>query len=76
MLMCRFYAGLIHHAPLARRLDYYLRIDGDSRLQSVKQDPFELMKRKGAKYATLGGGYRAVDARFASQYLRAHSSPV
>jgi len=58
MLMCRFYAGLIHHAPLTRKLDYYLRIDGDSRLQSVKQDPFEMMKRKGAKYATLGGNYR------------------
>lgn len=58
MLMCRFYAGLIHHAPLVRKLDYYLRIDGDSRLQSVAADPFAMMRTKGAKYATLGGGYR------------------
>ena len=57
MLMCRFYAGLIHHAPLARRMDYYLRIDGDSRLQSVSADPFVLMGNRGAKYATLGGSY-------------------
>mgnify|MGYP001987381980 CR=1 FL=1 len=27
-LMCRFFAGLIHHAPLLRELDYYMRLDG------------------------------------------------
>ena len=55
MLMCRFYAGLIHHAPLARKLDFYLRIDGDSRLTKVKGDPFAMMHRLGKKYANYGG---------------------
>lgn len=56
MLMCRLYAGLIHHAPLARRLDYYLRVDGDSRLSAVRADPFVRMHNNGKKYATLGRG--------------------
>ena len=60
MLMCRFYAGLIHHAPLARRLDFYLRIDGDSRLSAVQLDPFDHMATKGLKYATLGGNYKEI----------------
>ena len=60
MLMCRFYAGLIHHAPLARKLDYYLRIDGDSRLSSVTTDVFETMAGKGAKYGTMGGSYKEI----------------
>lgn len=54
MLMCRLYSGLIHHAPLARKLDYYLRIDGDSRLTSVKDDPFRRMSISGKTYATYG----------------------
>ncbi|KAJ1455062.1 hypothetical protein M885DRAFT_227194 [Pelagophyceae sp. CCMP2097] len=57
MLMCRFYAGLIHHAPLARRFDYYLRIDGDSRLSATTVDPFQFMQTRGAKYGSLGGNY-------------------
>ena len=60
MLMCRFYAGLIHHAPLARRLDFYLRIDGDSRLSKVDLDPFAFMADKGFKYGTLGGSYKEI----------------
>ncbi|KAJ8614503.1 hypothetical protein CTAYLR_000769 [Chrysophaeum taylorii] len=61
MLMCRLYGGLIHHAPLARKLDYYLRVDGDSRLTSVQDDPFLRMHNTGKKYATFGrGGYKEV----------------
>ena len=37
-LMCRFYSGIIFHAPILRRFDYYLRIDGDSRLRRVDYD--------------------------------------
>lgn len=55
MLMCRLYSGLIHHAPLARKLDYYLRVDGDSRLSKVNGDPFARMASNGKKYATFVG---------------------
>ena len=50
-MMCRFFSGLVHHAPLLREVDYYMRLDGgDSRLDSVTQDPFAVMRAKGARY--------------------------
>ena len=52
--------GLIHHAPLTRKLDFYLRIDGDSRLSAVQLDPFEHMATRGFKYANYGGNYKEI----------------
>ena len=50
-MMCRFFSGLVHHAPLLREVDYYMRLDGgDSRLDTVTQDPFAVMRTKGARY--------------------------
>ena len=50
-IMCRFFAGLIHHAPLLRELDYYMRLDGgDSRLDGLARDPFALLESRGAIY--------------------------
>ena len=50
-MMCRFFSGLIHHAPLLREMDYYMRLDGgDSRLDTVNKDPFALLRDNKAIY--------------------------
>ena len=49
-LMCRFFAGLIVHAPPVSLFDYYWRLDnGDSRVVRIREDPFSaLMSTQGA----------------------------
>lgn len=50
-MMCRFFGGLIFHAPLMREFDYYMRLDGgDSRLDHVGNDPFLEMQEKSYGY--------------------------
>jgi hypothetical protein len=49
--MCRFFSGLIFHAPLLNEFDYFLRLDGgDSRLRQVNSDPFITLKLNSAIY--------------------------
>ncbi|EOD30697.1 hypothetical protein EMIHUDRAFT_232500 [Emiliania huxleyi CCMP1516] len=57
--MCRFFAGIIFHAPVMREFDFYLRIDGgDSRLTSLAPtDLFAMFQQRQLAY-----GYLAVHA--------------
>jgi len=57
--MCRFFAGIIFHAPVMREFDFYLRIDGgDSRLTSLAPtDLFAMFQQRQLAY-----GYLAVQA--------------
>ncbi len=49
--MCRFFGGLIFHAPVMRKFDYYLRVDGgDSRVNNVSCDVFVKMQKNDKKY--------------------------
>jgi len=45
-LMCRFFAGLIMHAPPLSLFDYYWRMDnGDSLVTKIRQDPFAVLQQ-------------------------------
>mmetsp|Transcript_5659 Transcript_5659/g.7033 ORF Transcript_5659/g.7033 Transcript_5659/m.7033 type:complete len:458 (-) Transcript_5659:154-1527(-) len=57
--MCRFYSGLIFHAPILRLFDWYMRLDGgDSKMIAVFKDPFQLMNENNQVYgySKLFGG--------------------
>ena len=52
--MCRFYAGLVFYAPVLRKFDWYMRLDGgDSRLGPTLIDPFRELKTNGQDYGFL-----------------------
>jgi hypothetical protein len=42
--MCRFFAGLVMHAPPLSLFDYYWRLDnGDSQVGRIREDPFRAL---------------------------------
>lgn len=52
--MCRFFAGLVFYAPVLRKFDWFMRLDGgDSRLGPTFVDPFRLLSKHGQVYGFL-----------------------